>query len=181
MPRAPLKLPSCTYLRECFLYKPTVGSLIWRERPRRHFPSTPGWQSFNRQLPGRVAGFLDTAGYRRITVNGEDFKASRIVWCIMTGTDPEDAQIDHVNGHPYDNRFANLRLATSIQNGQNRGAQTNNKSGYKGVSRSGKRWRAQIAVDGVTHNLGSFNTAEQASGAYLYASRQLHKPFVRES
>jgi len=41
-----------------------------------------------------------------------------------------------------------------------------NTSGYRGVSKSGKRWVASIYAYGRSYHLGTFDTAEQAAVAY---------------
>lgn len=41
---------------------------------------------------------------------------------------------DHINQNPLDNRKANLRIVTNSKNLFNRGKNTNNTSGFKGVS-----------------------------------------------
>lgn len=59
---------------------------------------------------------------------------------------PKGMNTDHINRNPLDNRRNNLRNADKSLNGHNRGAQTNNTSGYKGVhfhTASGL-WVAQI-------------------------------------
>jgi len=37
---------------------------------------------------------------------------------------------------------------------------------YKGVAKNGKKFRAQISIDGKTQGLGTFDTAKQAARAY---------------
>lgn len=77
---------------------------------------------------------------------------------------------DHINNQRLDNRRSNLRLATNAQNAFNRGRNTNNSSGYKGVYRnpgsSKNPWMARIMVNRRSHYLGSFVTAEAAARAY---------------
>lgn len=59
--------------------------------------------------------------------------------------------IDHKNQNKLDNRRTNLALSDKSKNGINRGAQINNKSGFKGVcfDRSKNRWRAFINKSGI--------------------------------
>jgi hypothetical protein len=45
-------------------------------------------------------------------------------------------------------------------------------SGFYGVYASGKRWAAQICYDGKKHNLGSFDTKQEAALAYDREARQ---------
>jgi hypothetical protein len=48
------------------------------------------------------------------------------------------------------------------------------KSGFYGVSVNGKRWKARLRYGGKEHNLGTYNTKEEAALAYDRAARQ-HK------
>lgn len=83
-------------------------------------------------------------------------------------------EIDHKDLNPFNNQKDNLRYATQSQNSQNK-KQTNNTSGYKGVSfkkRSGK-WQAQIMKDQVAYHLGYFITAEGAACAYDKKAKEL--------
>lgn len=75
---------------------------------------------------------------------------------------------DHINGDGLDNRRANLRPVTTIQNCANQRLAKNNTSGFKGVSwrKDNRRWMASIGVDGTRHYLGFFGTAEEAAAAY---------------
>lgn len=89
--------------------------------------------------------------------------------------------VDHIDGNPLNNRRANLRLASISQNGMNRGKQTNNTSGYKGVTfnkRNGK-WAARICTNGVTKHIGYFDDAHSASLAYSDAAARDHGRFAK--
>jgi hypothetical protein len=48
-------------------------------------------------------------------------------------------------------------------------------SGFYGVVSSGKRWKAQIYYDSKQHNLGSFDTKQEAALAYDKEARQCVK------
>ena len=94
---------------------------------------------------------------------------------------PGDMQVDHINGNGLDNRRANLRLATVVQNAMNRGPQSNNTSGFKGVTWEKRRllWRAKIRIDGKERHLGYFPTREDAHSAYAKASATHYGAFGR--
>ena len=48
-----------------------------------------------------------------------------------------------------------------------------NKTGFRGVSIRGKKYRADISEDGVQYNLGSFNTMQEAIEARIMAEKGL--------
>jgi hypothetical protein len=72
-------------------------------------------------------------------------------------------QVDHINHKKLDNRRCNLRLATPSQQQANKGKSSRNKSGYIGVSRSGKLWRADLKFAGTHLYLGRYPTAALAA------------------
>lgn len=74
--------------------------------------------------------------------------------------------VDHLDGDGLNNLDENLRVCTNAQNSYNSVKHSNNTSGYKGVFRHGKGWRARIKVNGVCINLGTFKTREEAAVAY---------------
>ena len=89
---------------------------------------------------------------------------------------------DHINGNRLDNQRKNLRRCTKAENNRNRPRQSNNTTGYKGVSRvSGTdKYRAQIKVNGKKVSLGRFDTAQEAYEKYCEAASQYHGEFIRQ-
>ena len=53
------------------------------------------------------------------------------------------------------------------------GLHKGNKTGFRGVSIRGKKYRADISEDGVQYNLGSFNTIQEAIEARILAEKGL--------
>lgn len=90
------------------------------------------------------------------------------------------AMLDHRNNNGLDNRQENIRPADHSQNKCNRGPQSNNTSGYKGVSwqRSSKKWMAKIHVGSQKKYLGLFSEAAAAARAYDDAALKLHGEFA---
>lgn len=98
----------------------------------------------------------------------------------IAGT-PAGMITDHINGDKLDNRRSNLRACNSSENKCNAVAQSNNTSGYKGVSwnKRSAKWEAQICVNRRGIHLGYFDTAEAAAKAYDEACIKLHGEFAR--
>ena len=154
-------------LRSLLHYNPGTGVFIWLVAKKGHRAGLPAGADHNR-------------GYRTITVNGAAYLAHRLAWLYMTGEWPKHL-IDHKDGDKKNNRWENLREATPRQNGQNRGAQKNSKSGVKGVSWSllhGK-WTARIKAGGVYRNLGYFSTIDAAADAYNEAAQRHFGEFAK--
>lgn len=103
----------------------------------------------------------------------------RIIWAISTGKWPV-AMLDHISCNQADSRMENLREATNAENRRNRGRQRNNKSGFKGVSKQGTAFQADITdINGKTIYLGRYRTPEEAHEAYKAAARKYHGEFAR--
>lgn len=91
-------------------------------------------------------------------------------------------QVDHINRDGLDNRRANLRIATSVQNHGNTRLNKANKSGYKGVSwqKSANKWVAGIKMNRKRIHLGCFDDPAKAHEAYMAAARAYFGEFASD-
>jgi hypothetical protein len=134
---------------------------------------------FNAKRVGRRAGTtVGIKSYRTITIKKRRYYEHRIAWYMMTGEDPTGFEIDHINGDKSDNRFCNLRLATSQTNKANCGLSSNNKSGFKGVHARGSRWIASITHNRQLIHIGMFKSAKDAAAAYDAKAVELFGKFA---
>ena len=133
-----------------------------------------------RIIRGRIAGGIESKGYRQIKIDGIKYLAHRLAWFLVIGRWPFE-QIDHINGIKDDNRWKNLREATCSQNKMNCGLSKRNKSGYKGVfwRKELGKWRASIKKDQKRIYLGHFDTKEGAAKAYNEAALKYFGEFAR--
>ncbi len=106
-------------------------------------------------------------GYGRLRVNGRSVKAHRYAWERVNGPIPDGAVIDHTCFERSCVNPDHLRLATPQQNVQNRsGAMPGRIHDLpRGVYRHGRGYRARVEHNGTRHNLGTFDTPEEASAA----------------
>lgn len=144
-------------------YDPETGDFTWVG-------------SYHKSRIGQPAGSHDVYGYRRIQIGNISHKAHRLAWLLYHGEWPS-TPLDHINGIRDDNRIVNLRPATFAENAQNAPRPRSNTSGFHGVSwnKRQKKWRAHIRVKGEGQiYLGSFDTPQDASAAYLTAKARFH-------
>jgi hypothetical protein len=124
---------------------------------------------------GGIAGAPDKNGYTCIQIDGKKYKAHRLAWFYMTGEYPVEG-IDHKNTIKSDNRFDNLRECSMRVNTENkRIARADNALGILGVSLRNGKYFAQIQVKGKKLSLGTYQTAQEASDAYVTAKREFHE------
>lgn len=164
----PKPLPPLKRLQEYLQYDPETGGIVWIKRKHRG------------PLPGERAGTLEDNGYIRVQFDGRHYPVHRIAWYFMTGEDPLDFEIDHIDRDETNNRWLNLRLATDSDNQKNQAKPKSNTSGVKGVSWHKKKglWIAHIGLNKKLHHLGYFRLLEHAEEAVREYREQLHKEFT---
>lgn len=87
---------------------------------------------------------------------------------VILGVDYRNVFVDHIDGNGLNNQKTNLRLCTNKENIRNSKIQTNNTTGFKGVSyhkQTGK-YRARIKVSGKEVHIGLYDTSMEAADNY---------------
>jgi hypothetical protein len=122
------------------------------------------------------------SGHRSVFLNVNKklvgFSESNVVWFLAHGEWPE-SEIDHIDGNPQNNKIENLRLASRAEQLQNR---VSGKVGRanKGVYKRdyGNKWSAQIWVNGVCKNLGTYDSEKEAVEIRQLATEMMHGAFA---
>lgn len=139
---------------ELFYHNAETGRLHWKVKFCRGMNA------------GDVAGDINAHGYYRVTVNGRQYLAHRIIWDLIHPDDllTKEDEIDHIDHNPLNNRAENLRKADRSTNGRNLSIGANNTSGVIGVywRKREQKWLAQIKVDQKSLHLGYFSRKEDA-------------------
>ena len=132
---------------------------------------------YEKFVKGYIFG-LDKKGYVVYSSRKDGLNNKYLHRIIMDA--PDDKMVDHINGNKRDNRRENLRLCNRAENGRNRGKQSTNTSGFKGVcwKKHAGKWQAQIRVDdGKRKHLGYFDDPETAYQSYCQAATKYHRNF----
>lgn len=117
--------------------------------------------------------WFDHYGYAVARVNG---KITRFHQAIIDYS--RNYVVDHINRNSFDNRRVNLRVTTQKVNSINRSRQSNNTSGYVGISKNQYGYVAYISVDKKRKYLGSFKSIDEAIKARKQAEEKYHKPII---
>lgn len=134
-------------LRELVDYNQYTGWLTWKIKKAR-----------SRVKIGCRAGYRHNSGYRYVKIDGHNYLEARLIFFWMTGRWP-DPEIDHENRIRDDNRWENLREATSTENKVNR---PNKKLAGIRLSKNGTKFEAYASLKHRHLHLGSFDTLEEA-------------------
>ena len=154
--------------RRRFDYDPLTGILTWKNDTK-----------INNSKAGTRAGCIKADGYRYVRLNNKLYCEHRVCWAMAYPELPR--QIDHINMVRDDNRICNLRPATNGENGMNKPMQSNNTTGFKGVTfhKGTRKYHAKICFNGTRRSLGYYRTPEEASMAYAKAAGEFHGQFAR--
>lgn len=96
---------------------------------------------------------------------------------IMGVTGNPSVCVDHINGDPLDNRKENLRVCQQGENMRNY-RHAWGKEGIRGIRKTpAGKFRARIRYSGKLYNIGTFDTLNDASIAYSFASSLIHGDF----
>lgn len=149
-------------LRELLEYDQNTGVFRWSENN-------------NANKAGNVVGTKKPGGYTVIRVGGKIRYAHRLAWLHVYGVWPAK-HLDHINRNPADNRIGNLREVTQSQNSQNKSHQSNNTSGFRGVSWSKalNKWVVRIWGNEKNLYIGAFDLIDCAVAAYATAAAEYH-------
>lgn len=161
--------PSINELRSLLIYDGETGVLTWSENAH---PGKKGWRA------GKLYASSNGRQYRRVIINGRQFMEHQVAFALARG-EWSSSVVDHINGIGTDNRLSNLREATTSENNRNSRIRSDNSTGFKGVSRQGRRFRAYIKSGDRQRNLGVYDTPEAAHAAYVAAANELFGEFAR--
>ena len=114
---------------------------------------------------GDVVGSLNGRGYLHVSFNYKFLLLHRMAFLYMTGSMP--SKVDHEDHIKTNNKWNNLKPATSTTNNMNMPLRVDNKSGFTGVTWNKKRnkWESQIRLHGKNKNLGYFTNKKDAIAA----------------
>jgi hypothetical protein len=139
------------------------------------------WAAMRQRCSNSKDARYSNYGERGITVCAEwreSFPTFRD-WALTNGYG-EGLEIDRRDNNG-DYSPENCRWVTRSENLMNRRMNSNNTSGFKGVSASGDKWEARIGANGSSEYLGRFATPEAAAHAYDEASMRLHGEFGKRN
>ena len=106
------------------------------------------------------------------------FVESNIIWFLRNNHWAEK-EIDHIDGNPKNNSISNLRLATRSEQNMNKVSGREgrpNKGVYK--REYGNKWSAQIWLNGVCKNLGTYGSEAEAIEVRQSATKLFHGSFA---
>jgi len=106
-------------------------------------------------------------GYGEFRLGGKIRKAHRTAYEIANGAIPEGKDVDHRCRNRKCVRPAHFRLVSNKQNCEHRAVDSNNTSGYRGVSfhRVAKKWQVYVTHNGRRHYGGNFLDVHEAGAA----------------
>lgn len=138
-------------LKELLHYDPDTGVFTWLNIKSCKIKS------------GAVAGGVcRSSGYRRIGIDGKQYKAARLAFLYINGYLPENL-VDHKDRDRLNDKWDNLREASYSCNRVNR-TPPKNKSNITGVRWDKKlcKWVSYITKNGKKTHIGCFENKKDA-------------------
>jgi hypothetical protein len=131
-------------VEELLEYEKETGRLIWKVK--RGSTATPG----------TCAGTEISNGRRQMSIDGERYYTSHIVWLLHKGRLPDkDKRLDHRNRIPSDDRIDNLRELSNSEN-------VKNSDRSDGITSSRDVF---VEINGNRKFIGSYETVEEKRAA----------------
>lgn len=147
-----IPMPDLKALKRELLYIPATGEFMWLSGKHG-------------RRAGASAGGM--ARYRYLQFDNRSYHAARLAYYMMTGIDPADNDIDHIDRDPKNNSWGNLRLVNRGQNLCNRSAY--NATGMKGIRTHQKKDGSTVyqvilwdSEEKKARYYGTFSTPEEA-------------------
>ena len=107
------KLPSVEILNELLIVDPSSPTgLTWKVN--RRGTTKAGTKAGTLQRSSTSGAAMYQVGYK-----GRKLQAHRVIWKMVTGSDPTNV-IDHIDNNPLNNNISNLRDVTQGENMLNR-------------------------------------------------------------
>lgn len=141
-------------LYDNFYYKD--GELYWKESIGK----------VGRRKTGSIAGSSKGNFYKRVRLNGKQYRCHRIIWFLHYGEWPK-GEIDHIDRNKLNNHIENLRDVTRSENQINSEVDKRSKTGIKNIcfNSSENVFLVQARRNGKLFHFGRFKKIEDAKAA----------------
>lgn len=136
------------------------------------------WKKAGRGVPKGAPASISIGknGYSYFWLRYKRHLVHRVIFYLHHKYLPE--VIDHIDCNPQNNCVSNLREASAKKNMMNTTPRKGCASRFKGVARKRNKWRAYVTKDKVTHQLGTFESEEEAALAYNKKAVELFGEFA---
>ena len=152
-----------------------------------------GFDNYQVSTKGRVRNVITrnilkgrkSDGYYQVELTTNDNKRKhmrvhRLVGLAFIPNLENKPFIDHIDHNRTNNNLINLRWVTNSENQMNKGKQSNNTSGTTGIhyDECCEQWSARVQKNGIRHEIGHFDTLEDAKEARNKFVKELFKEFT---